>query len=865
MHFSIQDCQLLASYEVSKPWNDADEVDRKAIKDLRNRLKEMASEAARRYSGSTSVKEFASHPTPNGRTPKELWCCIFPAAVPNKSYGLQVALIVTGIGVEICFCLGSGSGQINDVEARQKSELALAQLKAGLHRLPLDLRREVGAAVVQGWAMRKRWKMEPGGSDFATFEQWLDFAASSEGGACVSKYWTPQQLTAELDIAAEFYAACEFFKPLMDALYANVEPAPFFANPGFLQLMQIYADERVVFMSPKRDARYVIENVSQQGCLVHRLGTDTTTPVTESTHNQKRDWLQTNGGRAERFDLDGTVARHMCYLQSAEMALAGDRKTAMLLDDAGKATELFIKLILGMQTVTLYKPVILALVIEGIRDGELTHNHFEFDWLLPKFIARLREHGHEGVDEQQLSEGFARMANDLFWLHAYRDPLELVPLDRPTPKLIRDRISHARLQEPYWQAMQDPENQQQVLDAMAEKWWPIIIPPPSNGTLGDAMERLVEAIAAKGFIFHPWQIATYVTALRTKPFVILAGVSGTGKSQLPSLVSKLTGGNCERVSVRPDWTDSSEVLGYVDLNDRFRPGRVLELARRAGNERDQYHVCLIDEMNLARVEHYFAEVLSAIEDREPAPSGGFQSTALISQKIPDEFAEWQEQVLPSNLGLVGTVNMDESSHGFSRKVLDRAFTIELSEVDLSLESASPPSFTSAPSDWPIQNWLCKATRLSEVDLNQPTVRMIAERATSLLQEINRSLVHCQLQVGYRTRDEMILFLINAEEIKDTFRTRSGESVDPLDLTVMMKVLPRLVGGSNSIRQTLMGLIGVAIEGQPFDSDDAVVTVVDDWIAAGRPDWIENAKLPRSAARLCLMWNRLEDGYTSYWL
>jgi hypothetical protein len=270
-------------------------------------------------------------------------------------------------------------------------------------------------------------------------------------------------------------------------------------------------------------------------------------------------------------------------------------------------------------------------------------------------------------------------------------------------------------------------------------------------------------------------------------------------------------------------------------------------------------------MNLARVEHYFAEVLSAIEDREPAPFGGFQSTALVSQKIPEEFAEWQEQVLPSNLGLVGTVNMDESSHGFSRKVLDRAFTIELSEVDLSVESTSPSSSTSAPSAWPIQNWLCKATRLSEVDLNQPTIRLIAERATSLLQEINRSLVHCQLQVGYRTRDEVILFLINAEEIKDAFRTRSGESVDPLDLTVMMKVLPRLVGGSNSIRQTLMGLIGVATAGQPFDSDDSAVTVVDDWIAAGRPDWVENAKLPRSAARLCLMWKRLEDGYTSYWL
>ncbi len=162
-------------------------------------------------------------------------------------------------------------------------------------------------------------------------------------------------------------------------------------------------------------------------------------------------------------------------------------------------------------------------------------------------------------------------------------------------------------------------------------------PTPVENDFSSSMEQLVDAIAAKGFIFHPWQVATYITALRTKPFVILAGISGTGKSKLPDLVSKLTSGKCERVSVRPDWTDSSEVLGYVDLNDRFRPGRVLQQAKDAASDPSQFHVCLIDEMNLARVEHYFAEVLSAIEDRQPSPIGGFQSTALISQKLPLEF------------------------------------------------------------------------------------------------------------------------------------------------------------------------------------------------------------------------------------
>ena len=94
-------------------------------------------------------------------------------------------------------------------------------------------------------------------------------------------------------------------------------------------------------------------------------------------------------------------------------------------------------------------------------------------------------------------------------------------------------------------------------------------------------ERLVEHIAATGFVFEPWQLAAYVTALRTKPFVILAGVSGTGKSKLPQLVAAATGAQFERVSVRPDWTDSSDVLGYVDLGGSFRPGGVLQFARAA--------------------------------------------------------------------------------------------------------------------------------------------------------------------------------------------------------------------------------------------------------------------------------------------
>jgi hypothetical protein len=134
----------------------------------------------------------------------------------------------------------------------------------------------------------------------------------------------------------------------------------------FIDLMRNYVDQRVVFISPKREAGYEIDTVTDSSCMVHRLDTDTTVAVTRKSHDEKCDWLSARGGKADRFELDGTVARQMCYLQSPNMALAADRKTVVLLDDPRKTTELFIELVRGMQTATLYKPVILALVITSV-------------------------------------------------------------------------------------------------------------------------------------------------------------------------------------------------------------------------------------------------------------------------------------------------------------------------------------------------------------------------------------------------------------------------------------------------------------------------------------------------------------------
>lgn len=394
------------------------------------------------------------------------------------------------------------------------------------------------------------------------------------------------------------------------------------------------------------------------------------------------------------------------------------------------------------------------------------------------------------------------------------------------------------------------------------------MPAMSDFDSNVAIQEVISYIQNRGFIFEPWQIAQYITAVRTKPFVILAGITGTGKSKLPALVAEATGGESRLVPVRPDWTDSADVLGYTDLQGDFHPGALLEMAHDASTNSDRFWTCITDEMNLARVEQYFAEVLSRIEDRYRQPDGGYTTKALIGQVLKEEDSEWSDVVIPSNLAIVGTVNMDESAHGFSRKVLDRAFTIELSDVDLALWNQNAETISSGRtvSTWPVSSWHPRAIMLADLANVSEVERSEIDRSIGALQTVNEQLASAQLQVGYRTRDEVALYLLHAREILEAFVGRDGINVDPLDLALQMKILPRIVGGSAAIRRCVLGLLGWATTGIPLKSDEDARSIFESWEDSGRPSSIQDGKFPRFAARLCLMWERLEtEGYTSYWV
>lgn len=313
---------------------------------------------------------------------------------------------------------------------------------------------------------------------------------------------------------------------------------------------------------------------------------------------------------------------------------------------------------------------------------------------------------------------------------------------------------------------------------------------PTTATSGSkieatAIEEVVSFVAAKGFVFDPWQIAAFITAVRTKPFVILAGISGTGKTKLPKLVAEATGAHFRRIPVRPDWTDSSELLGYERLGSgaTFVPGLLLRVAREAQHNPQQQFFVLLDEMNVARVEYYLAEVLSHIEEREAQPDGSIASDPLVPNASDDD---WRTVCLPGNLTIIGSVNMDETTFGFSRKVLDRSFVIEFSTVSLS--SVNPLTAVTQSEAWSVKDWEQRALSLADhPNHNHDDVG----RVITALETINQALSPLQMQVGYRVRDEIAMFVLSAQDCPDSFVGSDASVINALDVAIAMKVLPRI--------------------------------------------------------------------------
>lgn len=359
----------------------------------------------------------------------------------------------------------------------------------------------------------------------------------------------------------------------------------------------------------------------------------------------------------------------------------------------------------------------------------------------------------------------------------------------------------------------------------------------------DAIAKIKAYIAAKGFSYNDDLIDNFYLSLKSKPFVILAGTSGTGKTRLVKLFAEAIGAGYKLVSVRPDWSDGSDLFGHYDLNGNFIKGPVCECFEMAyANPNKPVFLCM-DEMNLARVEYYLSDFLSIIESREWDVDGVITTTPIAQYK----------NGIPDNLYIVGTVNMDETTFPFSKKVLDRANTIEFNYVDLI------PNFDAVleePEKMQLPNaFLCtKYLVLSKDCTNEKDyVSELCEE----LQKINQILLGANAHVGYRVRDEVIFYMLN-NKVAGNLLTHN----QAMDNEIMQKILPRIQGSSVSVRDMLCELFKLCAADHDqrngeSDSEKMRKVLNDDTVASS---------YRKSAEKIELMVRRFdEDGFTSYWL
>ncbi len=389
----------------------------------------------------------------------------------------------------------------------------------------------------------------------------------------------------------------------------------------------------------------------------------------------------------------------------------------------------------------------------------------------------------------------------------------------------------------------------------------------------------------------------YLTALRTKPFMLLAGISGTGKSRIVRKLAQATNtkiyekeedrwndnrpDNFELIQVKPNWHNSMDVVGY--MSNIPTPHYVFTdfvrfIVKAWQHPETPYFLCL-DEMNLAPVEEYFAEFLSAIESRAWDEKGNYTTDPIISpfkdygMKVCEAMLkellgeahhteanplaiqfENKGLTLPPNLMVMGTVNMDETTFSFSRKVLDRAMSVEMNEVNYDDFKEGKTELMPLLTDYNnlLVNRPQKAQEVQE--------EIDSQKVIDYLKAVNELLDSTPFKLGYRAANEAILYVAAYQEFaKEAFSIETA-----MDEFTLMKILSRIEGDDSrlAIDENDEQLQKAGLSESPLDNGEQNLTLLNGLRAIVRQHIGTNTatekKINHMYTTLC------REHFVSYW-
>ena len=365
------------------------------------------------------------------------------------------------------------------------------------------------------------------------------------------------------------------------------------------------------------------------------------------------------------------------------------------------------------------------------------------------------------------------------------------------------------------------------------------------------LEKLVGDIALSSLLFHKEILTRYISSLITKPFVILSGLSGSGKTKLAQAFAQWICQDDSQYCIVPvgaDWTNREPLLGYLNAlkpDEYIKPENgALVTIIEAMNHPELPYFLILDEMNLSHVERYFADFLSVMESKGKI---SLYSEGTVINGVPDKLQ------LPSNLFIIGTVNIDETTYMFSPKVLDRANAIEFRVSKSEIEN-----FFTNQKEVDMNKLKTKGAPMAQSFLSLAENKSFevhdAEDTNKILVNFFEQLKKAGAEFGYRSASEIIR-LMNQLSVID-----SDISIDTkLDIAIMQKLLPKLHGSRRKLCPILITIASFCLKNDKIVNIEKEVFSKEDFNFES-----DDVKYPISLEKITRMYKgAIENGFASY--